>query len=155
MIKLILTNPEDSRGEFLKCVKNSGKNILLVISSNPHNEIKDKLKIICKNKKCVYINTFSESADKDTVYIHPSNLTALSIAINQAQQSFTGKVDIIFDSISYLAINNDPSILTRFFLFLIKKSKDWGSDITIILSKKADEQMIEVLGETADQVKKI
>jgi hypothetical protein len=89
------------------------------------------------------------------VYVPASNLTAISIAINQAQQSFNGKVSVIFDSVSGLGMNNDQAILMKFLLFLIRKSRDWGAELILILPEDAlEKKYVELLKQSCDEVKK-
>jgi len=156
MIKLLITPSEKASSSFLNAVKNSSrKNTLCVLCSKSLLLIETKVKDACKGKTCSFIDTVSESKEQNVVYIPPANLTALSIAINQTQQSFKDKSTIIFDSISGLAVRNNPNTLIKFLLFLIKKSTDWGSDLILILPEKTmPEDFIATLSSSVDKVEK-
>jgi hypothetical protein len=156
MIKLFITPAEKASTLFLSLVKNSSmKNTLCVLSSKSLLLIEKKVKDACKGKECFFIDTVSENKKQNTIYIPPANLTALSIAINQTQQSFKDKSTIIFDSISGLAVRNNPNTLIKFLLFLIKKSTDWGSDLILILPEKTmPDDFVATLSSSVDKVEK-
>jgi archaellum biogenesis ATPase FlaH len=155
MIKLLITNSEKASTLFVNEMKASKRDTLGVLSSKSLVILEAKIKPACKGKTCFFIDTINEEEKENAIYIPQANLTALSIAINQAQQSFNGKSTIIFDSISGLAVRNDPKTLIKFFLFLIKKSSDWNADITFILSEKTmPEDFIAVLSSSVDKVER-
>jgi hypothetical protein len=155
MIKLLITPPNKANDLFLSTVKASKMNTLCVLSSKSLILLGTKMKNACAGKKCFFIDTINEAEKTDTIHIAPENLTALSIAINQAQQSFSDKPTIVFDSISGLAVRNDPKVLIKFLLFLIKKSSEWGSNITFILPEKTmPEDFVAVLSSSVDKVEK-
>lgn len=155
MVKLILTTGDKVKGIFLDEVKHSEKNLVGVLSSKSFAVYKNDIERKCGKKSCFFVDTVTEENGDNVVYIPSSNLTAISIAVNQAQQSFNGKTSIIFDSISGLTVNNDPSILIKFLLFLIQKSRDWKADLVLILPEDAlEKKYVELLKQSSDEVKK-
>ena len=155
MIRLILTKPENLHKGFMQSLKKSGKNSIVILSSKPYYLIKDQLKKACTKKKCLFFDTLSQSSEEDVLYLPAENLTALSIAINQAQQSFSGKVTIIFDSITNLSIKNDVSILIKFFSFILYRTKDWDVDLVFVLSEEGiDEKLLSIIKQSADKVER-
>lgn len=155
MIKLILTKPEHLDKGFMESLKKSGKNSIVVLSSKPYSLIKDKLDGACKGKKCLFFDTVSDSKSDNVVYLPAENLTALSIAINQAQQSFDGKVALIFDSITNLSIKNDISILIKFFSFMLSRTREWNIDLVFVLSEEGiDEKILSIIKQSADKVER-
>jgi hypothetical protein len=155
MIKLIVGKPEKMDRIYNESLKKSGKNIISILSSKPYYSIKQQLEKSCLNKKCLFLDTVAESQGEDVIYLPAENLTALSIAINQAQQPFNGKVTIIFDSITNLSIKNDLSTLIKFFVFILSRVRDWGIDLVIITpSEGLDEKLISIIKQSADKIEK-
>jgi hypothetical protein len=156
MVKLIMTSGEKVKDVFLNEVKHSSGSILTVLSSKSFGAYKSILDKVCSAKKgCLVIDTVTEELVDNVVYVPASNLTALSIAINQAQQSFDGKATVIFDSISGLTVTNNPGILIKFLLFIIQKSRDWGAELILILPEDAlEKKYVELLKQSCDEVKK-
>lgn len=156
MIKLVLSKPEKMDLSLGYSVKKAGKNAIVVLSSKPFYSMKEKLDSACKGKSCLFLDTISESGATDQmVYVPGENLTALSIAINQAQQSFNGKVTVVFDSITNLSIKNDVSMLIKFFSFILFRARDWGVDLVFVLPQEGvDEKLLSVLKQSADKVER-
>jgi len=155
MIKLILTSGDKARNVFLDEIKHSEKNLVSVLSLKSFAVYKSNLDKACSSRNCFFIDTVTEEYNDNVVYVPASNLTAISIAINQAQQSFSGKTSVIFDSISGLGVNNDQAILMKFLLFLIRKSRDWGSELVLILPEEAlEKKYVELLKQSCDEVRK-
>jgi hypothetical protein len=81
--------------------------------------ISQQLKEKTKNAdNCVFINS-------------PQNLTAISIAVNEAIRSISGKRMLFFDSLSILLIYNDAITLGKFSNFILNKMR--ASDVDMIL----------------------
>ena len=156
MIKLLLTKPEHLDKGFIDSLKKSGKNSIVVLSSKPYYLVKGQVNKACVGKKCLFFDTLTESpADEDVVFLPGENLTALSIAINQAQQSFDGKVTVIFDSITNLSIKNDISILIKFFSFILYRSRDWNIDLVFVLPEEGiDPKLLSIIKQSADKVER-
>jgi hypothetical protein len=155
MVKLILADGEKIKNVFLDEIKHSGKNVVGVLSSKSFAVYKSSLDKACHNKNCFFVDTVTEEDGENVVYIPSSNLTAISIAVNQAQQSFSGKTSIIFDSISGLTVSNEQGVLIKFLLFLINKSRDWKADLILILPEDAlEKKYLELLKQSSDEVKK-
>jgi homospermidine synthase len=156
MVELLITDGENVKKQFLKTMGSSGKNLIAILSSKSYSVYKNDFNKVCTGKNCLFIDTVMEEKDGDVIFIPPTNLTALSIAINQAQQSFSGKVSIIFDSVSGLSVANNPQILIKFLLFIINKSRDWGSNVFIIVARDAlPKDLLELLKQSTDNVRKI
>jgi archaellum biogenesis ATPase FlaH len=155
MIKLLLTKPDHLSKAFLSTVKSSGKNNILVLASKPYYLIKSEVNKACSGKECLFLDTVAKSDDESVVYLPAENLTALSIAINQAQQSFSGKVTVIFDSITNLFIKNDISTLTKFFSFILSRSQDWKIDLVFVVPEEGmDEKLLSIIKQSADKVER-
>lgn len=155
MIKLILSKQDRLDKTFIDSVKKAGSNVILVLSLKPYNLINEKLNFACKNKNCLFFDTITNSSRDEVVYLPAENLTALSIALNQAQQSFKGKVTVLFDSLTSLAIKNDSSILIKFFSFLFYRSKDWGADLILVLPEEGvDDKLLSIIKQSADKIEK-
>ena len=138
---------------FLENLKKSKGNVLGVLCSKPYFSIETELNKSCKGKECFFIDTVSESKGENILFVDPSNLTGLSIAINQSLQSLGGKTFIIFDSLTNLSIRNDPEILAKFMMFILTKSKDWKSEVIVILSEGSlNERLVSIIKQTADKV---
>lgn len=156
MIKLLLTKPDKLSKAFLSTVKGSGKNNILVLASKPYYLIKSEVNKACSGKECLFLDTVAKSDSEEVVYLPAENLTALSIAINQAQQSFAGgKVTVIFDSITNLFIKNDISTLIKFFSFILSRSQDWKIDLVFVLPEEGmDEKLLSIIKQSADKVER-
>lgn len=155
MIKLVLSKSEKLDSSFVDSIRKSGSNVIAVLSLKPYYQLKQKINPACKNKKCLFFDTISKPLDSEVIYLPGENLTALSIAINQAQQSFNGKVTVLFDSITSLSIKNDVSTLIKFFSFLFYKSRDWNSDLVLVLPNEGvDESLLSIIKQSADKIQK-
>lgn len=154
MSKLILTRSEKVTQAFLNSVKNTKTNVVAVLSSKPYMLLRNNLAKSCKGKECVFIDTVEKIDSDEVIYIPSSNLTALSIAINQALQPM-GKCIVIFDSFASLSINNSPDVLIKFFSFVLRKSKDWNSEMILVASEEgADPKLISMIKQFVDKVEK-
>lgn len=153
MSQLIVTKPEKINRIFLETLKRYNKNAIVVLDSKPFMILrKDLSKCRTKTRECVFIDTVEGVENEEAIYIPSSNLTALSIAINQALQPL-GKAMVIFNSIASLTVNNSPEVLIRFFSFILSKSKDWGSEVVIIVSAEDDQKVVSMLKQFVDEVK--
>lgn len=155
MIKLILTKPEKVNKVFLENLHKVKGGTLGVLSSKPFYSSKKEFETGCKNKTCLFIDTVSESKGENVIYIDASNLTGLSIAINQGIQGLGKNPSIVFDSLSNLSIRNNPEVLIKFISFILKKSLDWKSNLILILpDESSNEKLISVIKQAADKVEK-
>ena len=155
MIKLILTKPEKVNKVFLENLRKVKGGTLGILSSKPFYSSQKEFEMGCKNKSCLFIDTVSESKGENVVFINPSNLTGLSIAINQGIQGLGKNPYIIFDSLSNLAIRNNSEILIKFISFILKKSLDWKSNLILVLpDEKSNEKLISMIKQSADKVEK-
>lgn len=155
MIKLVLSKPENVDKDFFSSVQMLKGNTITVLSSKPYSLIVDKIGKICKGKSCLFLDTVSDSNLDQVVYLPAENLTALSIAINQAQQSFTGKVTVVFDTITNLSIKNDVSTLIKFFSFILSRSHEWGIDLVFILPREGvDEKLLSIIKQSSDKIER-
>ncbi len=154
MIKLILTKPENLNKNFIESIRKSGKDVIGVLCSKPYYLLKEQLKKVGANKKYLFLDTISPNTAEKNVFSMPGeNLTALSIAINQSQQSFGGKVTILFDSITSLVIKNDPNTLIKFFSFIFSRVSDWKVDLVLIMPKEGvDGNLLSLITQSADKV---
>ena len=127
-----------------------------VLSTRPYSSFKPQFEKICTKKECFFIDTLSEVKSDNSIYINPENLTALSIALSQAQQSMGDKVTIVFDSINNLSIRNESSVLYKFFMFILNKAHDWQADIVLIAAEggKDSSSLIDLIKQRADKVEK-
>ena len=119
MIKLVITKPEKIEASFTKEMKGCKGSVVAVLLTRPYSSFMPVIKKSCNSRSCFFIDTLREEEASNLVYINPENLTGLSIAINQAQQSLGGKVTIIFDSINNLATRNSAAVLAKFVSFLL------------------------------------
>jgi len=155
MIKLILSKSENLDKNFFGVISSLKGNIISVLSSKPYSIVKEKTNKICKSKQCLFLDTVADSNYKDVVYLPAENLTSISIAINQAQQSFKGKATIVFDTITNLAIKNDSSILIKFFSFILSRSHEWSADLIFILPNEGvDENLMSLIKQSSDKIEK-
>lgn len=153
MITVLLTKPEKMDKLFIERIKKTKGGVLGVLSSKPYFSFENELKKSCKNKQCIFIDTVSESKGANVIFIDPSNLTGLSIAINQALQGLSGKTNIIFDSVSNLSIRNNPEVLSKFLMFVITRSRNWKAEVTLIISEDSyNAQVVSVIKQSADKV---
>ena len=133
-------------------VKKKGKNVVEVLGSKSFSSIKSSLPKKCQ-EECIFIDTISKSNGANVIYISPSNLTGISIAVNQAAQSLQEKPSIIFNSISSLFNNNNPSMLIKFISFLVSRAQVWKADLFFVFSEEGlNTEVISVLKESADKV---
>lgn len=156
MIKLILTKPEHLSKSFLDTLKKSGKNTIAILSSKPFYLVKEQVTKACIGKQCLFFDTLAKTNEENVVFLPGENLTALSIAINQAQQSFSGgKVTVIFDSITNLLIKNDINTLIKFFSFILSRTEDWHLDLIFVLPEEGlDAKLLSIIKQSADKVEK-
>lgn len=155
MIKLVLSKPENSFKDFTNAVKGVKSNALIILASKPYSFVKNNAKTICSSKKCLFLDAVAQSSQENVVSISAENLTALSIAINQAQQSFDGKVTIVFDSVTNLSIKNDEGTLIKFFSFILSRSRDWNTDLVFVLPREGvDERLMSIIKQSSDRIEK-
>lgn len=154
MIKLILTKPEHLNKNYIEAIKKSGEDVISVLCLKPYYLLKEQLKKAGANKEYLFLDTVSpNTAEKNVLSLPAENLTALSIAINQAQQSFGGKVTIVFDSITSLLIKNDPNTLIKFFSFIFSRAADWKVDLVLVMPKEGvDSNILSLITQSADKV---
>jgi len=101
-------------------------------------QLKEKPKEV---NNCVFINS-------------PQNLTAISIAVNEAIKSMKGKRMLFFDSLSILMIYNDASTLGKFSNFLLNKMRASDVDtVMIALESDTSKDIVKQIGSIADEVK--
>lgn len=155
MIKLILCKPEKLEQSFILLVRSLKNSGIIVLASKPHHLVGNKIERACGVHSCLFLDTISESDSEKVIYLPAENLTALSIAINQAQQSFSGKVTVVFDSITNLSIKNDVSVLMKFFSFLLTRVREWGVDLVLVLPREGiDEGLLSIIKQSADKIEK-
>lgn len=155
MIKLILSKPGNIDKDFISSMKGLKNNIISILSSKPYSMINEKVNKVCKSKSCLFLDTVADSNLDEVVYLPAENLTALSIAINQAQQSFVGKVTLVFDTVTNLSVKNDTSTLIKFFSFILSRSRDWGADLVFILpSEGVDEKLMSIIKQSSDKIER-
>ncbi|VVB80279.1 Uncharacterised protein [uncultured archaeon] len=153
MIKLVLSRPEKLEKNFIESLKKSADNTVLVLSSKPYDLLKDDLVKVSKGRHFLFIDTIDKPSENGVIYLSGENLTSLSIAINQSQQSFTGKVTILFDSITNLAIRNNLDVLVKFFSFILYRSHEWDVDLVFVLPKgSTDEKLVALIKQSADKI---
>jgi KaiC/GvpD/RAD55 family RecA-like ATPase len=153
MLKLILTKPEKLEKSLVNVIKSASKNVISILSTRPYSSFHYAVDKVCSKGNCFFIDTLSEPSAENAIYISSENLTSLSIAINQAQQSFKGKSTIVFDSLDNLAIRNPPGVLIKFFMFILTRARDWGADVVIISSKfSSDSQLLNTIKQSVDKV---
>lgn len=153
MITVILTKPEKMNKLFVERIKKSKGDVVGVLSSKPYFSVESELKNSCKSKQCLFIDTVSESKGENVIYIDPSNLTGLSIAINQALQGLGKKTNIIFDSVSNLSIRNNQEVLSKFLMFIMSKSRDWKAEVILVLPEDdSNSKIVSVAKQAADKI---
>ncbi len=150
MIKLIVTKSEKVQDLFVSSVKKFSKmSGVCVLVAKPYSAVADKL----KSSSIIFIDTLAESEEENVIYVPPSNLTALSIAVNQALQSFEGKKFLVFDSFATLTVRNPPKVVSKFALFLLERVRTWDVEAVIIVTKEAtDAELLAVLKQSVDKV---
>ncbi|VVB81715.1 Uncharacterised protein [uncultured archaeon] len=149
MIKLIVTKSEKMQGLFLSSVKKFKSSGVCVLVAKPYSAVKSSL----KSSRIFFIDTLAESSEENVIHVPPSNLTALSIAINQALQSLEGKKFLAFDSFSTLTVRNPPKVVSKFALFLLERIRSWDVDTVIIVSKEStDAELLAILKQSVDKV---
>ncbi len=155
MIKLVLTKSEKVESSFVAEIRSTKGNVIAVLGTRPYSSFRPLVKTTCTNRNCFFIDTLMDQEDKNLIYVNPENLTGLSIAINQAQQTMGGKVTIIFDSVNNLAFRNGVGTLSKFFSFIFSKSLDWKAEIVIVGSENPKvSEILDLIKQRADKVVK-
>ncbi len=154
MIRLVLTKPEKMNLVFFENLEKTKGEVLGILSLKSFYSSKKELKFKCKNKNCFFIDTVSELKEEGVIYVNASNLTELSIAIHEGIQGLKNP-SIIFDSLTNLSIKNQPEVLMKFILFILKRSQNWLCDLIFILpEEKTNEKLISVIKQFSDKVEK-
>jgi len=154
-VTLILSKGEKSHDSFISWVSKKKHDGVCVLMTRPYSAVSVALKKKKINlEKLFFIDTVGKSESKNVVSVSVENLTALSISIKEALQSFPKNHPfLIFDSISILALHNDVKLVTRFLLFIINKLREWKFDGCFIVdSSTTDASLLSILKQSVDRV---
>lgn len=154
MIKLILTKPDNLRKVALGTFKAQKSSTINVLCGSSFDSILKTQSWVAK-KKAIFIDTISESDDERVIFVPASNLTGVSIAINQAAQSFRGHVVVVFHSLASLILKNEVNSVGKFISFIIQRAAVWGVDVSFVFSEEGVSPVIaNLLKQNADKIVK-
>ena len=95
-----------------------------------------------KIKNCVFVDS-------------PENLTDISLELHQSMQNSSRKFMFV-DSLSTLAVYNNPEMILRFIHYLTGKIRIWGlSGVLIALNEETDKKIIAEMTQFCDKIIRI
>src|SRR5574341_576478 len=149
MITVRIVKSENVSVAFLDSVKKAGKipGVCLLITK-PYSSVSVALKKKGVDAtKLFFIDTLAEAEADNVVHVQPGNLTALSITINQALQTFpSGKKFLAIDSLSSLTVQSNLQSVRKFALFLLERVRKWNAETTIVVAKEStDAELLSIL----------
>ncbi len=143
-------------------VNEKGHECVYIALNRPHNKI---VKTLEKNKispsKFFFIDTIYETvygqppeAENVLFVSSPHGLTEMSISLNKAMNSLSGKKKFIFlDSISTLLVYNEPLSVTKFAHFLVGRTLASGmKGVFMSLQKESERATINQIAQFVDSV---
>jgi KaiC/GvpD/RAD55 family RecA-like ATPase len=151
MIKLILTKAEDVQKKFIESIKKKKGSGVVILTTKSFAGIDKTLK---DKGNILFVDTVGSGEQNNVINTAPSNLSALSITISEGLQAMkSDKKFLVFDSIMPLLIHNDAKSVSKFFLFIIEKLREWDVDTDIIAtSEKIDEEVVSLIIQGVDKV---
>lgn len=165
-IQLQIINPERYFEGIINVIKKEykTKNIIYVTTNRPFNLIKNSLlgkgintdKILFVDCISKYIKEKKKTENDNCILIgSPQNLTAISIAVDEATKIIKGKKILLLDSLSVLLIYNDANTISKFSNFLMNKMRASDVDtIVMALESDSDKDVIKQIESFADVVKR-
>lgn len=143
--------------EFLR----SGVNCLYVTLDRAPDEVRYDFKKLGTNllgeeykKRLVFVDGFSWLVGKSEETYHVENLgnlTELSIRIASASCDLSGRIFLVFDSISPLLVYNPETPVTKFLQILLARVKDWrGMGIYVVQEGVHSDEFYNTLGYLVD-----
>lgn len=91
----------------------------------------------------------------NAVFLKPSDLTHISLTIENALESLPGGRDrvLLFDTLSTLMLYNDDQMVSKFAHSLMTRLRGWEvKSIILTLSEETDERIMSQLRQFADRV---
>jgi len=141
--------------------KSTGKNVVYVTTNNIYTTIQDSLKKEKVNSsKIFFVDCVSKSLNPKAVdapnciFVEGAgSLSSISIAINAALNSITGKKILFFDSLSVLLLYQDANTVARFSSFVLNKMRSLDVDAVILaLDSDAQKDVLKHIESLVDEV---
>lgn len=149
--------------EVIKIIQqNINKKIVFVTANKPYSNIKNLLEEEGINSNniffidCISTQLLSEKEAENCIFLeHPSNITGISIAIDQAINLIKGEKIIILDSLSTLLIYNSENVIGRFSNSIINKLRTENVPANMfMLDSDVDKNIFKIIESFADEVKR-
>ena len=94
--------------------------------------------------------------EERTIYVEPTNLTGISLAMNEMMQSIQEEKVILFDSISTLLIYNSGESVAKFSHFIMAKIRNYKvRGVFIVNERDTPPTLYSTLAKFADKVVKL
>lgn len=134
--------------------------LLYVTVNKPAIAIRSTLKDKKINEGDVYfidcVGAGSTRREERTIYVEPTNLTGISLAINEMLQSIEGEKVVMFDSLSTLLIYNSSESVAKFSHFIMAKIRNYRVRGVFLASEKdTPAELYSTLLQFADKVVKM
>ena len=143
MIKVALTKSTEILKKVIQVMKTKNGGVV-ILTSKSYATLEPEFKrnkIALKN--FLFIDTIGNKESDNVLPVSIKNLTALSITITEAMQSFPpNKKNLILESPELLLIYNSLEVTKKFLSFTIAQMRQTKTNTTIIVSKSSDSQKI-------------